>query len=150
MRNNWEAEYQHERKIRYNLFTVWCNSQWRDVLQYEQLFGTLVFITVCECGHNCRQLMVVKVVVVVVVKNKYQLHFTTICTAASGPKRPPHYCAANSSASFLENEPGSKRCQQKYFRCVGTTETGIHGALCVCVTFQTSYWYQSVWVYGCW
>ncbi|KAM8728466.1 uncharacterized protein AB9X84_001753 [Acanthopagrus schlegelii] len=45
---------------------------------------------VCECGHNCRQLMVVKVVVVVVVvKNKYQLHFTTICTAASGPKRPP-------------------------------------------------------------
>lgn len=45
----------------------------------------MVFITVCECGHSHQQLMVV---VEVVVKNKYQLHFTTICTAASGPKPP--------------------------------------------------------------
>lgn len=42
--------------------------------------------------------------VVVVVKNKYQLHFTTICTAASSPQTPRHYCAPNSSSSFLENE----------------------------------------------
>lgn len=48
----------------------------------------MVFITVCECGRSHQQLMVQKVVVEVVVKNKYQLHFTTICTAASGPKRP--------------------------------------------------------------
>ncbi|KAG8013911.1 Xin actin-binding repeat-containing protein 1, partial [Nibea albiflora] len=66
-----------------------------------------VFITVCECGYNREQLMVVKVVVVV--KNKYQLHFTIICTAASRPKMPPHYCAANSSSSSLENEATSKR-----------------------------------------
>ncbi len=35
----------------------------------EQPSGMLVFITVCECGYNHQQLMVVKVVVVVV-KNK--------------------------------------------------------------------------------
>lgn len=63
----------------------------------------LVFITVCECGYNRQQLMAAKVVLVVV-KNKYQLHFTTICTAASGPQTPRHYCALNSSSSFLENE----------------------------------------------
>lgn len=29
------------------------------------------------------------------------------------PKTPPHYCAANSSSSLLENESRSNRCQQK-------------------------------------
>lgn len=46
------------------------------------------FIPVCECGIRHQQLMVEKVVVV---KNKYQLHFTTICTAASGPNQGPPY-----------------------------------------------------------
>lgn len=55
----------------------------------EQPFGMLAFIAVCECGYDRQQLTVVKVVeVVVVVRNKYQLHFTIICTAARGPKRP--------------------------------------------------------------
>lgn len=55
-------------------------------LQHEQPSGMLVFITVCECGYNHQQLMVVKVVVVM--KNKYRPHFTIICTAASSPKHP--------------------------------------------------------------
>lgn len=55
-----------------------------DCLGGLQPFGMSVFITVYECGNNRQQLMVVKVVV----KNKYQQHFTIICTAASGPKLP--------------------------------------------------------------
>lgn len=69
-------------------FIVW----WRvvfggsDALECVPPFGMQVFITVCECGYNLQQLVVVAKVVVM--KNKYQLHFPIICTAASGPKRP--------------------------------------------------------------
>lgn len=73
------------------LLSAVTHTGWRTSPMRES-FGIEVFITVCECGYNRQQLVVVVAKVAAVVKHKYQPHFTTICTAASRPE-PSHITA---------------------------------------------------------
>lgn len=68
-------------------------------------------------------------VVKVVVKNKYQLHFTIICTAASGPEHPhitvPLIAPLHSWRINPDQKDVRRICFPPHYESVGITEKGI-------------------------